>query len=77
MTRALRLSLSFSVPSDDPPPLQQQLEAAHREEMQALQEAVALLRSNVPREKVEAAYRRCESARAAKNQILRAMGKLG
>lgn len=62
--------------SDSPTPLREQLEAAHRDEVEALQEAVALLQSNGPRDKVEAAYRRCERARAAKNQILRAMGKL-
>jgi hypothetical protein len=60
----------------DPATLQQQLEAAHREEVQALQEAVALLQSNGPREQIDAAYQRCERARAAKNAVLRSMGKL-
>jgi hypothetical protein len=57
--------------------LQQQLQAAHAEEVSALQEAVALLKSGASSAEVEASYRRCELARTEKNRILRLLGKLG
>ena len=57
--------------------LQQQLTAAHAEEMDALQEAVRLLQSNAHGSAVQESYRRCERARAEKNRILRLLGKLG
>jgi hypothetical protein len=54
--------------------LKSELDAARRDEQQALKEAVALLEKNAPRDQVEGAYRRCEHARARKNQLLRPAG---
>lgn len=62
--------------SDLGPGFQQELAAAQREEIESLRAAVDLLQSNAPSAEVEAAYKRCELARARKNELLRRAGKL-
>ncbi|MEJ8835469.1 hypothetical protein [Ramlibacter sp. AN1133] len=62
--------------SDLDPAFQQALERAQREEVESLREAVDLLQSHASRDRVEAAYKRCELARARKNELLRRAGKL-
>lgn len=57
----------------DPESLGRRLEEARAEELAALNNAAALLRANSAHEEVEAAYRRCEQARAKKNKLLEAL----
>lgn len=60
----------FRIRGESEPVLHKQVEEARSEELTALIEAAALVRTRATQQELEAAHRRCELARRKKQQLL-------